>query len=303
MYFFLKPDHGEEREVAIRRLPLEGTPNFRDLGGYETVDGRFVQWGKVYRSGVLTYLTPADLAYVDRLGIQVVCDFPTAEENQAAPEKWIDDPVVERMNPPIGGDANGHTLTSLRTMLAKNSTAAELRAWMTETYSDFAFRAAPEYSKVFVQLREDHLPLLFHCSAGKDRTGVFSALLLLSLGVPEQTVLEDYALTTNYLKESAQSEANRKMMANSGPAHSNLTAEQREVLMAADPEYLKSTRKARGARSLPSTVRSIITGGKHWVSPTMTWKHYAAGFLRNEAQIKGGWPPMRPPDAARRRRR
>jgi hypothetical protein len=192
------------------------------------------------------------------------------------------------MNPPIGGDANGHTLTSLQTMLAKNPTPAELRAWMTETYSDFAFRAAPEYSKVFVQLREDHLPLLFHCSAGKDRTGVFSALLLLSLGVPEQTVLEDYALTTNYLKESAQSEANRKMMANSGSARSHLTAEQREVLMAADPEYLKSTRKARGARSMPSTVRSIITGGKHWVSPTTTWKHYAAGFLRNEAQVKGG---------------
>jgi protein-tyrosine phosphatase len=81
MYFFLKPDHGKEREVSIRRLPLEGTPNFRDLSGYETVDGRFVQWGKVYRSGVLTYLTPADLAYLDRLGIQVVCDFRTAEEN------------------------------------------------------------------------------------------------------------------------------------------------------------------------------------------------------------------------------
>ena len=61
VYFFIKPDHGAEREVSIRHLALQGTPNFRDLGGYETTDGRFVRWGLIYRSGVLSKLTASDL--------------------------------------------------------------------------------------------------------------------------------------------------------------------------------------------------------------------------------------------------
>src|ERR1700761_2889033 len=101
MYFFIKPDHGKRVEVSIRRLPLEGTPNFRDLGGYETTDGRFVQWGKLYRSGVLTYLTPSDLTYLSQLGIRVVCDFRTKQENDVAPEKWIADADVQQISLPI----------------------------------------------------------------------------------------------------------------------------------------------------------------------------------------------------------
>ena len=59
MFFFLKPDVGEGREVSIRHLDLQGTPNFRDLGGYETSDGRFVRWGMLYSSGELTCMTQA----------------------------------------------------------------------------------------------------------------------------------------------------------------------------------------------------------------------------------------------------
>jgi hypothetical protein len=61
-------------------LELEGTPNFRDLGGYQTKDGRFIRWGLIYRSGMLTYLTPADYSYLAHLGIRVICDFRTAGE-------------------------------------------------------------------------------------------------------------------------------------------------------------------------------------------------------------------------------
>lgn len=246
MYFFLKPDHGEEREVSIRHLPLEGSANFRDLGGYETKDGRFVKWGQLYRSGVLSYLTPTDLHYLSDLGIRVVCDFRTQQENNAAPEKWVDDEKVQHVSLPIGTDASGKSV-SMQSVLAGNPTPEQLRAWMMKTYSDFAFRGAPEFAKVFTQLKDDRLPLLYHCSAGKDRTGVFSALLLLTLGVPEDTVLADYALTTNFLQ--ADSAANRKMMASAGAASvSQLSPEQRKVLMAADPEYLRSTLRSIDAR-------------------------------------------------------
>jgi len=244
IYFFLKPDHGQQREVSIRRLPLDGTPNFRDLGGYETTDGRFVRWGVLYRSGVLSYLTEQDLTYLSQLDVRVVCDFRTHQENAAAPEKYVADASVDRISLPIGEDNNGNTNAGMQSLLAANPTPDQLRGWMTKVYRDFAFKAAPEYAKVFAQLEDDHLPLLYHCSAGKDRTGVFSALVLLTLGVPEETVLNDYSLTTNYLRDAENSEANRKMMASSGAAFSHLSPEQRNALMAADPQYLRSTLRA-----------------------------------------------------------
>jgi protein-tyrosine phosphatase len=111
---------------------------------------------------------------------------------------------------------------------------------MIQTYGGFAFTNAPEYAKVFKQLEEDHLALLFRCTAGKDRTGVFSALLLLTLGVPEKTVVADYALTNMYILDGMSPAETRKMLA-ANPGLDRLTPAQRNVLMAADPEYIKST--------------------------------------------------------------
>lgn len=242
MYFFLRPDQGEQREVSIRRLPLKGTPNFRDLGGYETTDGHFVRWGEIYRSGVLSYLTSADLTYLRQLNVRVVCDFRTQQENATAPEKWIDDSTTQRINLPIGTDSKKDVTTSLEAFLATHPTQAQMKDWLTRIYGGFAFSSAPEYAQLFTELKEGNIPLVYHCTAGKDRTGVFSALLLLTLGVPEQTVLADYALTDRYLlSRKAQAETNRKVTANLNKTLANITPEQKKVLMVADPEYLRST--------------------------------------------------------------
>ena len=246
IYFFLKPDHGHTREVSVRHLPLEGTPNFRDLGGYETADGKFVRWGLLYRSGVLSHLTEKDFAYLTPLGVKVVCDFRTAQENAKEPEIWVPGSNLEHVSLPIGSGsksgAHKDTASSLDEFLKTNPSTEGLKAWMTKIYGGFAFTNAPEYSKVFAELKQDRLPLLYHCAAGKDRTGVFSALLLLTLGVPEQTVLADYELTDKYLLDGMSEEATKKMLASSGtPGMSKLPADQRKVMIAADPEYLKST--------------------------------------------------------------
>ncbi len=246
MYFYLQADTGEVREVSIRHLPLEGTPNFRDLGGYRTTDGRVTRWGLMYRSGVLTYLTPSDYAYLSHLGIRVVCDFRTEEENKVAPEKWIPGSEAQHISVPIGGGSQGaNKQPSVQSIFQPGDTAEQTRTRMANVYGDFAFRASDQFATVFQQLKSDHLPLLYHCTAGKDRTGVFSALLLLTLGVPKQTVLEDYALTNQYLGTDPNSPAMQKMMKASGSsgasAMAQLTPEQRKAAMMADPMYLDTT--------------------------------------------------------------
>lgn len=244
IFFFLKADSGEQREVSIRHLPLEGTPNFRDLGGYETTDGRFVRWGMLYRSGVLTYLTQADYNYLNHIGIHAICDFRTPSENAAAPETWIPNAPVKHISLPIGTDQKNQDATeSMQKLLATNPTPDQLRDWMVKIYANFAFSAAPQYAQLFAKLKGDSLPLLYHCTGGKDRTGVFSAFVLLTLGVPEQTVLNDYALTNRYLGEAGPA-ALKKMTAASGSGANfmaKLTPEQQKAMMSADPEYLRTT--------------------------------------------------------------
>jgi len=241
MYFFLTPDQGRGREVSIRHIALEGTPNFRDIGGYETSDGQFVRWGLVYRSGVLTYLTPADFAYLRQLYVHVVCDFRTKQENEQAPEQWIPGSGASLISLPIGADSNGSANASIRKFAESHPTIEQFKLRMATTYATFVFQFAPEYAGVFAQLKQNHLPLTYHCTAGKDRTGVFTALLLRVLGVPQQTVVEDYALTNEYLMtQNDHSLASQKAMAQAQSMMKSFTPEQRKVLMAADPEYLKA---------------------------------------------------------------
>jgi hypothetical protein len=89
VYFHLKPATGTARVASIRRLPLEGAANFRDLGGYRTTDGRFVRWGRLYRADHLVNLTARDYNYLNGIGIRLVCDLRTRSERTTAPTKWV----------------------------------------------------------------------------------------------------------------------------------------------------------------------------------------------------------------------
>lgn len=261
MYFFLTPDHGRAREVSIRHIELEGTPNFRDIGGYETEDGRFVKWGLVYRTGVLSFLTASDFTYLQQLGVRMVCDFRTKQENEQAPEVWVPGSGAAMIALPIGADSSGSATSSLEKFAATHPTIDQFRQRMEEAYANFVFQFGPEYASVFSELKQDQLPLVYHCSAGKDRTGVFTALLLRILEVPQQTILEDYTLTNAYLmNKDSHSAANPKAMAQAQRMMSSFTPEQRQVLMAADPEYLKATFAAIDKRygSFESFRRQVL---------------------------------------------
>lgn len=88
LYFYIAPEGGRGLWTAERVLPLQGGRNFRDLGGYQTNDGRHVRWGKVFRSGTMSGLTDTDYDYLSHLGIRVICDFRTVAERKAYPNKW-----------------------------------------------------------------------------------------------------------------------------------------------------------------------------------------------------------------------
>jgi protein-tyrosine phosphatase len=239
MYFFLEPDQGRGREVSIRHIALEGNSNFRDIGGYETVDGRFVKWGLIYRTGILTYLTPADFAYLSQLDVRVVCDFRSHQEKEQDPEQWIPNSSASLIALPIGADNRKSSSASLQQFAQGHPSTEQLRQRMLKAYSTFALQFSPEFAKVFAELRQEHLPLVYHCTGGKDRTGVFTALLLRVLGVPQQTILDDYLLTNKFLiLPDDKTPASQKQRAQMESMMKTFTPEQRQTLIDAAPEYL-----------------------------------------------------------------
>lgn len=176
-----------------RRVPLEGTSNFRDLGGYRASDGRTVKWRMLYRSGGLSRLTDGDVKEVSRLNIRLVCDFRGPEERSAAPSR------LPRANPPevldlgISAQAAAAAVKLLGKANVAESTMADK---ITNAYRSYPRQHSPQYAALFERLAApESYPLVFHCAAGKDRTGFAAAMILSALGVPVETIFEDYLLT------------------------------------------------------------------------------------------------------------
>lgn len=191
--------------MLARVLPLEGGRNFRDLGGYATKDGRRLRWGRLYRSGSMAALTEAAYAQLADLGVRAICDLRTTSERETSPVDW-------RRVPNLSYWARDYEFSfgDLRALLASDlPTAAQARAAMLTAYRELPFEQAPAYGELFRRLAGGEAPLVFNCSAGKDRTGVAAALILTALGVPEETVVEDYLLTNLAFDRTASVTASR----------------------------------------------------------------------------------------------
>ncbi|NEW47323.1 tyrosine-protein phosphatase [Nocardia cyriacigeorgica] len=173
-----------------RSLHLEGARNARDLGGYRTVDGRTVRTGLVFRTDQLDHLTPADLAELTRRNVRDVDDLRTVYERALAPDRI-----------PEGARANwydvigGAPLPDLVSSLAGGGDM--YRAFITTPGANAAF-AAVMRDVIENAQAEDGGAVMFHCTAGKDRTGWTAAVLLTILGVDRATVTEDYLLSNEY---------------------------------------------------------------------------------------------------------
>jgi protein-tyrosine phosphatase len=196
----------ENLREDYRKLPFTGAHNFRDLGGYKTEDGRRIKWGKIYRSDNLHSLTDEDVKYLSRLNIKSVVDFRSDEERESEPDRLT--PDMTQVLLPIKFQPKELDDESLKNLM-KNLTFGTLDS--SNLLTDFNIVIvkdfADEYKKFFRHVIENNAePIVFHCTAGKDRAGFASAMILTVLGVPREKVIEDYLLTNTYVKDHVDSE-------------------------------------------------------------------------------------------------
>ncbi len=202
-YFILRDTRsGKMSRVAERVLPLERGSNFRDLGGYETAGGRHVRWGLIYRSGATALLADGDVARVKALGLADIIDLRSSEERVLAPTRLtgirysaIDYSMLSMMGARTGG----------------------VPADMFELYRNMPAFLAPHLRIVFGDLVAQKGPIMFHCSAGQDRTGVTVALILSALGVPRDRIIADYHLSTTYRRPENEMPVITPAMAETNP--------------------------------------------------------------------------------------
>lgn len=191
------------QQKNTRIIELEGSFNFRDLGGYETRSGHRVKWGKLFRSGNLAKLTNSDIDLVTQLGINRILDLRGLEEISLNPTpeikgvKGIHIQVIpnkelsDQENPSVQAAIHTNENEQQKHLILDGPT----EKFMTDLYGQMV-SFADAFQQVFKELLEQpERPLLFHCMVGKDRTGIASALILSALGVSRETILEDYTLT------------------------------------------------------------------------------------------------------------
>jgi len=175
-------------------VPLQGGSNFRDLGGHRTAGGATVRRGHVFRSAHLGGLTDADRAALGKLGVRTIVDLRGV--NEAAETPHLIDGLACRV---VGAHIEPAVGDRIRNAVAGGTASPFMMMELfTDHYRDYPRRCAPGFRTLFTTLSDGtHRPLVFHCTAGKDRTGFASALLLTLLGVPWDDVMEDYLRTND----------------------------------------------------------------------------------------------------------
>ncbi|MFB7449581.1 tyrosine-protein phosphatase [Streptomyces sp. NPDC056194] len=192
-WFWFEADRGQGLRLADRLVKLSGTVNLRDAGGYRTENGQWVRMGEVYRSDALNHLTAEDQAKLQRLRIRTVLDLRMEDERAKDPDKV-----------PAGADyVVADVFAGSGAFQSMPRTPAEAERMMIDAEKAMVSGDGGKkaYSQVLDAMGEDdERSVLFHCTAGKDRTGWSNAALLTALGVPRETVMADYLASNTYRK-------------------------------------------------------------------------------------------------------
>lgn len=193
-------------EPNNRHIPFEEIINFRDLGGYQTRDGRAVAWRKVFRSGELEYMTEKDADHLQQeIGLRTIIDLrSTAIVREIKVKGPFSELGIQRHNIAFIPESD------------RNKVRGFFQNWTSwSDYYVFQLKETGIGERIARALRiiaePDNQPVLFHCTAGKDRTGVLAGMILSILGVPDRVIIEDYALTAETIHALAERQENHTL--------------------------------------------------------------------------------------------
>lgn len=220
----------EPSSPESRHLEFAGGVNARDLGGYVGGSGRAIRHGRVYRSAELTGLPPGDIARLDQLGLAVVFDLRSNGERRRRPCELPETPTRR-----ITWREYRHTDADLFALLHDpNVTAANVRGVMDAMYRRIPHEQAESFRTILETIAGSELPILYYCAAGKDRTGVLTALIMDLMGVSREKIFAEYELTNDY-----QQTLRERFLAYG--RKDNVDDRVWEPMIIADREYLATT--------------------------------------------------------------
>jgi protein-tyrosine phosphatase len=177
-------------------ITMEGIENVRDLGGLPRLDGARVKPGVLYRTGKLSQATQGDIKQLEQLGVSAIVDFRDASECERDPDRAVPGAVYHHV--PALPD-----LSALFGPMGAELTPAQAHDHFRQLYRYLATspEAVDAYARFFeILLASEGKPVLWHCTQGKDRTGVGAMLLLSALGLEEETILQEYMRTNDYMQ-------------------------------------------------------------------------------------------------------
>ena len=243
-FFVVRDQHGTEVLAAERKLGMQGTPNFRDFGGYPTVDGRQVKWGFLFRSGQLSHLSDQDVALLASLKLDLVCDFRRLDEQESDPSRLPTHRPPRIASLPIIPGSNSRFFEEAGNQLGGREAMFD---FMLEINRDFVEAQSSTYARMFREiLDQEDARFLVHCAAGKDRTGFAVAIILLALGVSHDLVMYDYMLTERFFLPHQEIERLRQKYSMEGMDTDSILP-----MLQVHPDYLVCALDAI-ARSFPS---------------------------------------------------
>jgi protein-tyrosine phosphatase len=180
-----------------RLLALAAVHNFRDLGGYTTADGRQVQWRRLFRADSLDRLSPPDVEFLRPIGLRTVIDLRSAGEIEQRGTFPVDSyPVTFHHLAVIDTTRDTDDGEARRIFMEAADDPTRVVEFLTTAYQHMLERGGDKLAQGLRLLAEpDALPAVFHCAAGKDRTGLLAGILLSGLGVADDDVVADYALS------------------------------------------------------------------------------------------------------------
>lgn len=242
-----------------KHLAVRHAENMRELGGYKTKDGRRIAHQKLIRSAGINHIDAQDKHYLSKYGIKKVVDFRSIEERDSQPDQEI--PEAKNIFLPIFPIEETKTASaSPRKMMRRMQNGEDAHQQMVEVYKHFVTddHVRGQYRKFFDLVLENSSEkesLLFHCTAGKDRTGFAAILLLSSLDVNQTTITKDYLATNRYLKKAVE-EMYQKAEKAGVPADSLNGIED---MMKAKKEYLQTSFKL--IKEQYGTINNFIRDG------------------------------------------